>query len=85
MYIVTEKERMPFPSTQRPSSHPGENAGRVRRAGGRLKFRDVTVGIEDRRNLAEVRSGLDGSERIALVPQAKMAKFKDGIKVRGTP
>ena len=51
-------------------------------ANGRLAFKPVTVGIEDRRNLAEIVAGLDGSERVAIAPPAEMAKFKDGMKVR---
>jgi len=49
---------------------------------GRLRFKDVTIGIEDRRNLTEIIAGLAGSERIALAPPPQMAKFKEGMKVR---
>ena len=52
---------------------------------GRLRFREITVGIEDRRGFVAVRSGLDGSERIALASLPAMAKFRDGMKVRVAP
>jgi len=51
-------------------------------ANGRLAFKPVTVGIEDRRNFTEIVAGLDGSERIAVAPPPEMAKFKDGMKVK---
>lgn len=51
-------------------------------AGGKLAFKPVTVGIEDRHDVTEILAGLDGSERIALAPPQKMAKFKDGMRVR---
>jgi HlyD family secretion protein len=49
---------------------------------GKLAFRPVTVGIEDRRNFSEIIAGLDGSESVAVAPPTEMAKFKDGTKVR---
>jgi HlyD family secretion protein len=49
---------------------------------GRLKFRQLTVGIEDRRNFREMINGLDGNERVATAPPPEMAKFRDGMKVR---
>jgi HlyD family secretion protein len=47
---------------------------------GRLKFKAVTVGIEDRHNFTEVVAGLDGSERVVAAPPQEMAKFMDGMK-----
>lgn len=49
---------------------------------GKLRFKPVTTGIADRRNLTEIISGLDGGEQIALAPPTDMAKFKEGMKVR---
>ncbi|MFA7405926.1 MAG: efflux RND transporter periplasmic adaptor subunit [Pelobacteraceae bacterium] len=49
---------------------------------GKLAFKPVTVGIEDRNNFTEILSGLDGGERIALATAAEMATFRDGMKVR---
>ena len=49
---------------------------------GRLRFKPVTVGIEDRRNFREIVDGLDGSERVVVAPPQEMAKFSDGMKVR---
>lgn len=52
---------------------------------GRLAFRPVTVGIEDRRNSSEILAGLDGTDQVALAPPSNMAKFKDGMRVRRSP
>ncbi len=49
---------------------------------GKLAFRPVTVGIQDRRDLTEIVAGLDGGERIAVAPPSEMAKFRDAMKVR---
>lgn len=51
-------------------------------ANGRLRFKPVTIGIEDRRNGTEICSGLAGGERVVLAPAAMMASFRDGMKVR---
>jgi hypothetical protein len=47
-----------------------------------LTFKEVTVGIVDRRNFSEILSGLTGGERIAAAPAPEMAKFKEGMKIR---
>jgi len=52
---------------------------------GKLAFKEVTVGITDRRNFTEIVMGLDGGERIALAPPPEMATFKEGSKVQATP
>ncbi|ACM19094.1 efflux pump, RND family, membrane fusion protein [Geotalea daltonii FRC-32] len=52
---------------------------------GRLAFRPVTVGIEDRRNSSEILAGLDGTDQVALIHPSNMAKFKDGMRVRQSP
>ena len=49
---------------------------------GKLAFKEVTVGIVDRRNFTEVVAGLDGGERVAMALPSEMAKFKEGMKVR---
>ncbi|GFO53592.1 RND transporter [Geomonas sp. Red276] len=48
---------------------------------GRLTFKPVTVGIEDRKGFTEITTGLDGGERIAIAPPPDMAKFSNGMKV----
>lgn len=48
----------------------------------KLTFKPVTVGIEDRRSLTEIVTGLEGNERVALAPAPEMARFKEGMKVR---
>jgi HlyD family secretion protein len=52
---------------------------------GKLVFREVTTGINDRRNFTEIIAGLDGSERVALAPPPEMAKYQEGMKVKVTP
>jgi HlyD family secretion protein len=52
---------------------------------GKLTFKEVTVGITDRRNITEIVSGLDGGEHVAIAPPAEMSRFQDGMKVRITP
>lgn len=49
---------------------------------GKLAFKPVTVGIEDRSGFTEIVSGLDGGEHIATALPQVMAVFKDGMKVR---
>jgi HlyD family secretion protein len=48
----------------------------------RLTFKEVTIGIEDRRSLTEIVSGVDAGERVAAASPASLAKFKEGMKVR---
>ena len=49
---------------------------------GKLKFKAVNVGIEDRRNFTELVSGLDGSERIVMAAPVILQKLKEGMKVK---
>lgn len=51
---------------------------------GKLAFKEVTVGITDRRNFTEIVTGLDGSERVAVAPPPEMVKFQEGMKVQVT-
>ncbi len=51
---------------------------------GRLTFREVTVGIIDRRNFSEVVAGLDGSERVVAAAPPEITKLKEGLKVQVT-
>lgn len=51
-------------------------------ANGRLKFKTVTAGIEDRCNFTEIAAGLDKSERVVAALPQEMAKFRDGMKVK---
>jgi len=84
VYIVTEsKKGVPsVPSACLVTKDKKRGAWVVKN--GRLRFKAVTVGIEDQRNLTEIVAGLDGSERVALAPPAEMAKFREGMKVRAT-
>jgi len=49
---------------------------------GRLRFKAVTTGIEDRRNFTEILGGLDGSEQVVLAPPQQLSKFSDGKRVK---
>jgi HlyD family secretion protein len=49
---------------------------------GRLNFRTVTFGIEDRRNFVEIVDGLDGTERVVIAPRHEAATFRDSMRVR---
>ncbi len=49
---------------------------------GKLEFKEVTIGIVDRRNVTEIISGLDGGDRVAMAPPPEMTKFQEGMKVR---
>lgn len=51
---------------------------------GRLAFKPVSFGIEDRNGFTEIISGLNGSEQIAMAQPQVMTLFKDGIKVKVT-
>ena len=51
-------------------------------ADGRLKFKAVTAGIEDRRNFTEIVAGLGAGERVAAALPQETAKFRDGMKVQ---
>ena len=51
---------------------------------GRLTFREITVGITDRRNFSEIVAGLDGSERVVAATPPETTKFKEGLKVQVT-
>lgn len=82
VYIVTE-DRKGVPSL--PSAAVvvrDERPGVWVVADGRLRFKPVTVGIEDRRNFREIVAGLDGSERVATASPAAMSTFREGMRVR---
>ncbi len=51
-------------------------------ADGRLQFKAVTAGIEDRRNFTEIVAGLGAEERVAAALPQETAKFRDGMKVQ---
>ena len=82
VYIVTEarKDVPSLPSAALVTKEKKRGVWVVEN--GRLKFKAVTVGIEDRRNFTEIVTGLDGSERVVVAPPPEMAKFRDGMKVR---
>lgn len=52
---------------------------------GRLRFRAITTGIEDRQGMIEVVAGIGEQESVALAPPEKMLRFGEGQRVRVTP
>jgi HlyD family secretion protein len=60
----------------------GKSRGVWTVADGRLRFRTVTTGIEDRQNFTEILGGLDGSVQVVLAPPQQMLKFSDGKRVK---
>jgi HlyD family secretion protein len=82
VYIVTEmkKDAPSLPAAAIVSK--GDRRGVWVLKNGRLAFKVVTVGIEDRRNLTEIVSGLDADDRVAVAAPPEMAKFREGMKVR---
>ena len=84
VYIVTDMKK------DAPSLPSDAHVTRDKKRGvwvikdGRLTFKEVTIGIEDRRNISEIFAGLAGGERVASAPPQEMAKFKEGMKVRTT-
>jgi len=49
---------------------------------GRLHFKAVNTGIEDRREFVEVQSGLEGGEQIVMAPPQVMKAFEDGQRAK---
>ncbi|WP_129126471.1 efflux RND transporter periplasmic adaptor subunit [Geomonas oryzae] len=81
VYIVTgsKKGAVSLPSAALVSREQQRGVWVI--ANGRLVFKPVKVGIEDRKGFSEILSGLDGRDLIALAPPAEMAQFADGRKV----
>ncbi len=53
-------------------------------AGGKLAFKAVTTGIEDRGNFTEIVAGLDPADQVVVATPQEMGKFREGMKVRST-
>jgi HlyD family secretion protein len=49
---------------------------------GKLKWKEIVLGIEDRNAFVEVVSGLAPGEAVAVAPAEQMQKFQDGMKVK---
>lgn len=49
---------------------------------GKLKWKEIVLGIEDRNAFVEVVSGLAPGEAVAVAPAEQMRKFQDGMKVK---
>lgn len=82
VYIVTETKRGVPSLPAAALVTKGKTRGVWVAADGRVRFKAVTVGIEDRQGFTEIAAGLDGSERVVMVPPQEMAKLRDGMKVK---
>ena len=51
---------------------------------GNLKWKEITLGIEDRNAFVEVVTGRAPGEAIAVAPAEQMRKFQDGMQVKIT-
>ncbi len=82
VYITTEaKKSVPsLPSVALVAS--GKKRGVWVAENNRLKFKTVTIGIRDRSDFTEITSGLDVNELIIIADPSRIAKFRDGMKVR---
>ena len=82
VYIKTEGKKgvLSIPSAALVSK--GKSRGVFLVENNRLKFHEITVGIEDPRNFTEVLAGLTGVERIAIAPPQEMMHFKEGMRVK---
>lgn len=82
VYIVagTKKDAPSLPSAVIVSKDKKRGVWVVKN--GKLAFKEVTVGIADRRNFTEIVAGLDEVERVAMAPPPEMAKFQEGMKVQ---
>ncbi|WP_428563634.1 MAG: efflux RND transporter periplasmic adaptor subunit [Solidesulfovibrio sp. DCME] len=52
---------------------------------GRLNFKTVDIGIEDRRDFVEVRNGLEEGEQIVVAPTQAMNAFAEGQRAKVLP
>ncbi|MBI5444720.1 MAG: efflux RND transporter periplasmic adaptor subunit [Deltaproteobacteria bacterium] len=82
VYIVSQVKPAAPCVTAKALASRGKNRGVWLVEGEKLRFREVGVGIEDRKGLSEVLSGLTGNEVIALAPAEKMLQFKEGQRVK---
>jgi len=82
VHIITEGKKgvLSIPSAALVSK--GKSRGVFLVEKGRLKFREITIGIEDLQNFTEVLAGLTDAEQIAMAPPQEMMNFKDGMKVK---
>lgn len=81
VYIVTgnKKGAVSLPSAALVSREQKRGVWVI--ANGRLVFKPVKVGIEDRKGFSEIVSGLDERALVALAPPPEMAQFANGQKV----
>ncbi|BCG46035.1 RND efflux system, membrane fusion protein [Citrifermentans bremense] len=62
----------------------GQKRGVWTVADGKLAFKSVTTGIEDRGNFTEIVAGLDPGDQVVVATPQEMGKFREGMKVRST-
>lgn len=82
VYIITEGRKGVFSIPSAALVSKGKSRGVFLVENDRLKFREITTGIEDPQNFTEVLAGLSDVERIAMAPPQEMMNFKEGIKIK---
>jgi RND family efflux transporter MFP subunit len=81
VYIVTgtRKGALSLPSAAIVSREKKRGVWAV--ANGKLLFKPLAFGIEDRKGFIEVATGLESGEQVAMAAPPEMAKFDNGMKV----
>lgn len=82
VYIITESRKGVFSIPSAALVSKGKSQGVFLVENGRLKFREITIGIEDPQNFTEVLAGLSDAERIAMAPPQEMMNFKEDMKIK---
>ena len=81
VYILTESKNgcpsLPITAVAK----RGDRRGVWTVQAGKLKWKEITLGIEDRNAFVEVVSGLAPGEAVAVAPAERMRKFQDDMKV----
>jgi HlyD family secretion protein len=84
VFIVTEAKK------DVPSLPVGATVAKGKKHGvwtikdGKLAFREIPLGVEDRRGFVAVLGGLDGDAQVVLAPVQEMQRFEDGMRARVT-
>jgi len=80
VYILTESKNgcpsLPITAVAK----RGDRRGVWTVQAGNLKWKEITLGIEDRNAFVEVVSGLAPGDSVAVAPAERMRKFQDGMK-----
>lgn len=82
VYITTEAKKSvaSLPSAALVTSEKKQGVWVVHN--GKLHFTEVTVGIRDRGDVAEISAGLVGNEQVVIAAPSLLKTFRSGMKVR---